>query len=72
MESYSFEFSAANVLNYTNKLDEKSEILPSKIKKGILRKKLDFKDGGITITVDFMTGYPEIEISCHSTEILNL
>ena len=33
--------------------------------KSVLGKKLDFKNGGAT--VDFMTGYLEIEIGCHST-----
>ena len=31
MEKYSFYFSAANATKYTNKLDEKSEIVQSKI-----------------------------------------
>ena len=33
--------------------------------KSVLGKKLDIKNGGVK--VDFMTGYLEIEIGCHST-----
>ena len=51
---------------------ESQKFYQAKNKTSILGKKLDFKGGDVTITVDFMTGYPEIEISCHSTEILNL